>query len=84
MWSLPWTRPGRKAIRNYGGRDVDVGACPVLAREVRGLIRRLENANIEVRQTLGPALAALIALAYDPDRRARLPAGSTSLPTSRA
>ncbi|SRR6266498_3343307 len=64
--------PGRasRAIRNYGGRDVDAGACAVLAREVRALVRRLERANIEVRQPLSPrALAALIALAYDPDRR---------------
>jgi hypothetical protein len=62
-----------RAIRTYGGRDVDHGACTVLAREVRGLIRRLENAEIEIRQALTPrALAALIACAYDPDRRPKV------------
>jgi hypothetical protein len=64
-----------RAIRNYGGRgrDLDLGACTVLAREVRGLIRRLEAANIEVRQALAPRpLAALIALAYDPNRRSKV------------
>lgn len=64
--------PGRasRAIRSYGGRNVDVGATAVLAREVRALIRRLERASIEVREALSPrALAALVACAYDPDRR---------------
>jgi len=62
---------GRLGGRPSGrGSDLDQGAAAVLAREVRGVIRRLERADIKVQQVLSiRALAALFALAYDPNRR---------------
>lgn len=63
------------------GADRDVIACTALAREVRLMAARLEEADITVRGMLSPAqLARAIRLGHDPfDRRRR---GSIASPES--
>jgi hypothetical protein len=66
---MPYTKELAAEARVMGGgRGIDAGIGAIMARELADICARLADADIRVRQALGPAqLASLIHSMYDPD-----------------
>jgi hypothetical protein len=62
-----------RQVRRAGGRNMDLGACALLMRELTAFAEQLEAAGIAVQDVLGPrGVAEVIRSSFEPEMRPRL------------